>query len=337
MYYESADNMVVVEGETLIHVPVGIQGLIGALPSPGKKLVSSLNLDDEKQNEVFVELLSDILVAPLDNLKKLLNNSLCIGPLRKIPDALHQANPYVEQKEWYNGLAAWDVLAKADSKLITSVDEWISSNDKLALGYGLAHKVEKQYAEIKRLSRDGTHQDTEKQLKLLIARDVSGITMSTLIDEAETNFTYTLYDLNNHMSVTPSDIGVGISQLMPLVVAALSQKGGVIACEQPELHVHPRIQVAIGDLLTQSGYATNFLIETHSEHLILRLRKRIRQTTDNELPEGFKPVKHDDISIVYFEPSSEGVIARRIKLDEDGEFTSKWPQGFFSERREEYL
>jgi hypothetical protein len=335
--YESADNMVVVEGETLIHVPIGIQGLIGALPSPGKKLESSLSLVDEKQKEVFVELLSDILVAPLDNLKKLLNDSLCIGPLREIPDVLHQANPYVEQKEWHNGLAAWDVLAKADSKLITSVDEWISSKDKLALGYGLAHKVEKQYAEIKRLSSDGTHRDAEQQLKLLIAEDVAGTTMSAPIDEAETNFTYTLYDLNNHMSVTPSEIGVGISQLMPLVVAALSRKKGVIACEQPELHVHPRIQVAIGDLLTQSGSATNFLIETHSEHLILRLRKRIRQTTDNELPEGFKPVTKDDISIVYFEPSPEGVIARRIKLDEDGEFTSKWPQGFFSERREEYL
>ena len=124
---------------------------------------------------------------------------------------------------------------------------------------------------------------------------------------------------------------------MPLVVAALSRNKGLIACEQPELHVHPRIQVSIGDLLTQSGSSSNFLIETHSEHLILRLRKRVRQTTKNELPEGLKPVKKDDISIVYFEPSPDGVIAKRIKLDEDGEFMSKWPQGFFSERRGEYL
>ena len=336
--YESADNMVIVEGETLIHVPIGIEGFTGALPSPGRKLKSSLSLDDDKQNEVFVELLSDILVAPLDNLKKLLNDSLCIGPLREIPDALHQPNPYVEQKEWHNGLAAWDVLAKANSELITGVDEWISQENRLALGYGLAHRVEKHYAEIKRFARSGSsHFDAERQLKHLIKEEAMGDRRSAPFDESSTEFTYSLYDLNNHMSVTPSDIGVGISQLMPLVVAALSRNRGVIACEQPELHVHPRIQVAVGDLLTQSGTDTNFLIETHSEHLILRLRKRIRQTTDNELPEGFKPVKHDDISIVYFEPSSEGVIARRIKLDEDGEFTSKWPQGFFSERREEYL
>ena len=334
--YESADNMVIVEGQTLIHVPIGIKGLSGALPSPGIKLKSSLSLDNEKQNEVFVELLSDILVAPLDNLKKLLNDSLCIGPLREIPDALHQANPYVEQKEWHNGLAAWDVLAKADSKLINSVDEWISGNDKLALGYGLAHKLEKNYVEVKRINRISDYKEATRQLKSSITDDIAR-KIPELPDVSEINVTYTLYDLNNQMDVTPSDIGVGISQLMPLVVAALSRNKGVIACEQPELHVHPRIQVAIGDLLTQSGSATNFLIETHSEHLILRLRKRIRQTTDNELPEGLKPVKHEDISIVYFEPSAEGVIARRIKLDEDGEFTSKWPQGFFSERREEYL
>ncbi len=338
--YESADNMVLVDGETLIHVPIGIQGLSGALPSPGMKLKSSLSLDDEKQNEVFVELLSDILVAPLDNLKKLLNDSLCIGPLRDIPDALHQANPYVEQKEWHNGLAAWDVLAKADSSLIRKVDEWIASNDKLALGYGLAHKVEKRYAEIKRINKEGAYNDAERQLKRLIVEDITGSSSTILptpLDESDTFFKYTLFDLNNHIPVTPSDIGVGISQLMPLVVAALSRNKGLIACEQPELHVHPRIQVSIGDLLTQSGSSSNFLIETHSEHLILRLRKRVRQTTKNELPEGLKPVKKDDISIVYFEPSPDGVIAKRIKLDEDGEFMSKWPQGFFSERRGEYL
>lgn len=335
--YESADNLIVVEGETLIHVPIGIEGQSGALPPLGRKLKSSLSLDNEKQNEVFVELLSDILVAPLDNLKKQLNDSLCIGPLRGIPDSLHQPNPYVEQKDWHNGLAAWDVLANANSELITEVDEWVSSEDKLSLGYGLAHRVEKHYAEIKRKRIPGAFSEAEQQLKHVIAEDINGNSKTVRPDEAETKFTYTLFDMNNHMPVTPSDIGVGISQLMPFVVAALSRNKGVIACEQPELHVHPRIQVAIGDLVTQTGRATNFLIETHSEHLILRLRKRVRQTTDEELPEGFKPVDKDDISIVYFEPSNEGVIARRIKMDEDGKFTSKWPQGFFSERREEYL
>ena len=62
----------------------------------------------------------------------------------------------------------------------------------------------------------------------------------------------------------------------------------MVACEQPELHLHPRVQVAIGDLLSQNTEHVNYLIETHSEHLILRLLKRIRQNTNNELPESFK-------------------------------------------------
>jgi predicted ATPase len=336
--YESADNMVVVEGETLIHVPIGIQGLSGALPSTGMKLKSSLSLENEQQNEVFVELLSDILVAPLDNLKKLLNDSLCIGPLREIPDALHQANPNVEQQEWHNGLAAWDVLAKADSNLITAVDEWISSSDKLALGYGLAHKVEKRYAEIKRLKNSDSFQNAELHLNRLIAEEVTGTAsskVSTPLDESATSFSYTLYDLNNHIPVTPSDIGVGISQLMPLVVAALSRKKGIIAIEQPELHVHPRVQVAIADLLTQLDNSASFLIETHSEHLILRLLRRIRSTTEKTLSDGFKPVYKNDISIVYLEPSSTGVLTKNIEITEDGDFVDRWPGGFFDERDEE--
>jgi predicted ATPase len=108
-----------------------------------------------------------------------------------------------------------------------------------------------------------------------------------------------------------------------------------VAVEQPELHIHPRAQVAVGDLLTQIDSSANFLIETHSEHLILRLLKRIRQTSDNELPEGYKAVAPEDVSIVYLEPSAEGVRARKIEIDEDGEFIGRWPNGFFKERGEE--
>ena len=118
---------------------------------------------------------------------------------------------------------------------------------------------------------------------------------------------------------------------------SLHQLGTIVAIEQPELHVHPRVQVGIGDLLTQANRNVGFLIETHSEHLILRLLKRIRQTTDGELPEGANPVSREDVAIVYLEASDSGVRARRIHVDEDGEFQQRWPDGFFAERREELM
>jgi len=145
----------------------------------------------------------------------------------------------------------------------------------------------------------------------------------------------TLWDVQNHIEVSASEIGVGVSQVLPLVVAAITQPKGLIAIEQPELHVHPRVQVAIGDLLTQSASSSAFLVETHSEHLILRLLRRIRETSEGTIPEGLTGVTAGQVSIVYLEPTKKGVIAKSIGIDEDGGFTTKWPNGFFSERREE--
>lgn len=149
--------------------------------------------------------------------------------------------------------------------------------------------------------------------------------------------TYSIWDFNNNIPVLPNEIGTGVSQLMPLIVAAITQKGGLVACEQPELHLHPRVQVAIGDLLSQNTEHVNYLIETHSEHLILRLRRRIRQNTDNELPVGLKAFSHNEVVINYLEPSKDGVQVRRIRMDEDGEFRQPWPNGFFHERLDEAL
>jgi len=330
--YGGADKLILVDGKRFIHAPIGIDGLSGALPHLGRKLKSSLYLNDEKQNEIFIELLSDILVAPLDNLSNFLNDSLCIGPLREIPDARHQPNTYVEQKEWYKGLAAWDVLAKADSNLISSVDNWISSEDRLALGYGLARRVDKYHAEIRRVKASDVFLQAEQQLEL--TENIKNDSQSVYADVEDIKYTYTLFDLNNYMPISPSDVGVGISQIFPLVVAALSRNKGLIACEQPELHIHPRIQVAVGDLLTQIDKGANFLIETHSEHLILRLLRRIRETSYGENSQD-KKLKPSDISVVYLNPSKEGVKVIHYEVTPDGDFTKDWPQGFFEERYEE--
>lgn len=321
----------------LLHVPFGIDSKIGALPLLGKPILTSLNLDVEQENEVVNEVLCDILVAPLDNLLTLLNDSLCIGPLRNIPDATSQINPYPEAKDWHNGLAAWDILAKAELPLLQSIHDWISDDQKLGLGYGIALNVKKQYSELKSLNSLNGYESIDKQLSQMITVQLTDGQRKVEFDESKTQYTYALWDLKNKIDVTASDVGVGVSQLMPLIVAALYSKKGLIAIEQPELHVHPRVQVGIGDLLTQVDSPVNFLVETHSEHLILRILKRIRQTTDAELPEGLKPVKPENISVVYIEPSDNGAKVRKIEVNDDGEFKGKWPQGFFSERREELM
>ena len=134
-----------------------------------------------------------------------------------------------------------------------------------------------------------------------------------------------------------SDIGVGVSQILPVVVAALDpDRRGITAIEQPELHVHPRMQVELGDLFAQGvDRGGVFLIETHSEHLMLRLLRRIEETHGGELPEGKPPLKPDQVSVVFVEQVDREVNATPLRIDETGEFKDRWPHGFFEERDDE--
>ncbi len=136
------------------------------------------------------------------------------------------------------------------------------------------------------------------------------------------------------LPVRTSDIGVGVSQILPIVVAALDpNRPGITAVEQPELHVHPRMQVELGDLFAQRlDQGGVFLIETHSEHLMLRLLRRIEETHSGELPEGKPPLKPDQVSVVFVEQVNGEVKATPLRIDETGEFKDRWPHGFFEER-----
>ena len=139
------------------------------------------------------------------------------------------------------------------------------------------------------------------------------------------------------LPVRTSDIGTGISQILPVVVAALDpDRPGITAIEQPELHVHPKMQVELGDLFAQSlDRGGVFLIETHSEHLMLRLLRRIEETHSGELPEGRLSLKPDQVSVVFVEQIDGEVRTTRLRIDETGEFKDRWPQGFFHERADE--
>ena len=317
-----------------LHNPIEVFDVkdIGALPPLGRKLFNSLDLDDVKKSEIVSELLSDVLVAPLDNLLAILKKSISIGPIRKIIDANYQPLPYIEQKDWFDGSAAWSYLEKANLDTLKKIHTWMSDEDKLNLGYGIALK--EVHSTIRTLDINKSESKDSKSKEIEI-KEHTKFDLTKPVTEQK--YHYTIIDKFNQIPVTPSEVGTGVSQLMPLIIAAVSQEGGIVACEQPELHLHPRIQVAIADLLTQNIDKVNYLVETHSEHLILRLLKRIRQHTDNELPEGLDFIKKNDVAIIYLEPTKEGVIANKIGITEDGEFTDNWPHGFFSERRQELM
>lgn len=140
-------------------------------------------------------------------------------------------------------------------------------------------------------------------------------------------------DVATGAKVPPSNLGVGFSQMVPFVSSALSSENRLIVIEQPELHVHPALQTELADLFTQSAKerGNRFLIETHSEHLILRVMKRIRQTFEDKVQEGKPRITPDDVCVLYVEPGENGSIVREMPLNERGELVKGWPGGFFEE------
>ena len=123
------------------------------------------------------------------------------------------------------------------------------------------------------------------------------------------------------------DVGFGISQLLPFIVQSLATERQIISIEQPEVHVHPKLQADLGDLLAEAIQKSKnqFIIETHSEHLILRLQRLVRN----------KQIKPEDVSVIYVSRGTEGAKAERLRIDEDGDFIDEWPNGFFPERLRE--
>ncbi len=144
-----------------------------------------------------------------------------------------------------------------------------------------------------------------------------------------------LKDRRTGADVSFRDVGLGTSQMLPIVISALSNRNKLIAIEQPEIHLHPALQAELGDLFIESAMGENgnqFILETHSEHLILRLLRRVRE---GELEQGKRRLRPSDISVLYVETTDEGSRVVELPVTPDGDFSVPWPGGFFAERIKE--
>ncbi len=126
------------------------------------------------------------------------------------------------------------------------------------------------------------------------------------------------------------DVGYGCSQLLPVLLAAVYSSE--VACvEQPELHLHPRQQGHLTDLFIDSSATqpdggnsagpTQWIVETHSEAIVSRLQRRVREGR----------IECGEVVVLYVEPSDEGSRVLHLRMDERGEFLDAWPGGFFEE------
>ncbi len=130
----------------------------------------------------------------------------------------------------------------------------------------------------------------------------------------------------NHMNL--ASMGFGISQLVPVVVhVVLLPESGCLLVEQPEIHLHPSAQADLADLFIENTkHNRQFIVETHSEHFVLRLRRRIA--------EGH--IKPEKVKVLFVEKERGLTKIRQPVLKSDGHF-EEWPEGFFEDGYREAL
>jgi hypothetical protein len=131
------------------------------------------------------------------------------------------------------------------------------------------------------------------------------------------------------------EVGSGISYVMPVLASLSRAKMSWIS--QPELHLHPEAQCNMGDVLIRAFNRGNFSVtETHSEHMLLRMLRRIRQTSNGTCPDPELKCLAENVSVLYFEPTVDGCTrVRRLRVTRQGDFMDRWPSGFFEERGRE--
>lgn len=143
-----------------------------------------------------------------------------------------------------------------------------------------------------------------------------------------------LLDKRSGTPVSHRDVGIGVSQVLPVLVSAYASQGKLLAIEQPEIHLHPALQAELGDVFLEaalSGHGNTCLLESHSEHLLLRLMRRMRETFEGKLPAGLPEVRPEDVMVLFVEPDGPQSLVREMPLNERGELVRAWPGGFFEE------
>ncbi|BDZ39766.1 AAA family ATPase [Microbacterium suwonense] len=135
---------------------------------------------------------------------------------------------------------------------------------------------------------------------------------------------WTLKDARSGAPVDLNQVGYGVSQLLPVIDVCVHAERQIIGIEEPELHLHPRLQARLGNLFATAAVMgrNQVIVETHSEAILLRLRRLIR---------GGK-LRPDAVAVIYVDnTAAEGASVRRLRLGDRGELLDPWPTGFFDD------
>ena len=134
---------------------------------------------------------------------------------------------------------------------------------------------------------------------------------------------------NSKIKISSMHVGLGYPLILPFIVQCIIARNKIILIEEPEVHLHPKIEADLADLIVESSIIrkNQFIIETHSEDFLLRILKSIRQGK----------LKPEDVSVNYITPNNKiGSQINKITINKFGQYTTPWKDNLFAERKREF-
>lgn len=129
--------------------------------------------------------------------------------------------------------------------------------------------------------------------------------------------------LRESVAVDLMDVGFGVSQVLPLLaLLAYVPEGSTLVLEQPEMHLHPKVQSELADVFIDIARARHLQIifESHSEHMLMRLQRRVAE----------QRISPEQVALYFCENDGEESSISQLQLDDCGSIAN-WPEEFFGD------
>ena len=256
--------------------------------------------DDSIENERISDV--ELVFYRLENLfQSIFSTFTYIGPLREEPSRRYIYEDEIVEIGIKGENAAYIYLAEQDNLITNSFfyneenNSFFEINDSLKLSQALTNWL--NFMKIKNLRPEPTNEIIYLNLN------------SSSADNTRVNI---------------ADVGFGVSQIFPIILEGLRMpKGNTLLLEQPEIHLHPNLQMQMADYFISLALSSKkVIVETHSDHIINRLVRRIVEDDQFNLKEM--------IGIYFIKPTENGSVYEEICIDDKRGITN-WPVDFFDQ------